>query len=313
MELVLIAGKIIASGVRELILASATRAALPEFAPGSHVRIAIPDGTTRSYSLVTETWPPDQSTYRIAVRLEERGTGGSHFMHGLALGASLQVSEPTNDFPLVQGRDYSVLLAGGIGVTPLMSMAAQLKADGADYVLHYAVRSQDAAAFAAELQRIHGDRMILHIDATPTALDLEALLADLRPDAHIYVCGPRGMIDATTRASSARGFHPDHVHLELFSAGAPRGDDASFDVALQRSNRSFTVPPDQTILQVLRGQGVDLLFDCERGDCGLCQVAVLEGTPDHRDVVLSDAERKAGNVMQICVSRSHGPRLVLDL
>jgi len=262
---------------------------------------------------VTEAWPPDQSEYRIAVRLEETGKGGSQFMHGLASGDSLHVSEPRNDFHLVSDSECSVLLAGGIGVTPLMSMAAQLKAQGADYDLHYAVRSRDAAAFAGELQRCHGDRMFLHVDETLTAINIEALLADASPDAHIYVCGPKGMIDATTRAAKVRGFHPDYVHHELFTSDALRKEDQSFDVELQRSNCSFTVPPDRTILQVLRAQGLDLLFDCERGDCGLCRVAVLEGTPDHRDVVLSDAEREASNVMQICVSRSHGARLVLDL
>lgn len=313
LQLVVIDSQLIAPGVRELTLARATRTALPRFTPGSHVRIAIPDGTTRCYSLVTEVWPPDQSEYRLAVRQQEISNGGSQFMHGLSPGDSLQVSDPRNDFHLVSESKCSVLLAGGIGVTPLMSMAAQLKVQGAEYELHYAVRSRDAAAFAVELQRRHGDRMFLHVDESLTAINIETVLADASPDAHIYVCGPKGMIDVTTRVAKALGFHPDNVRYELFASDARRREDQSFDVELQRTNRSFTVRPDQTILQVLRAQGLNLLFDCERGDCGLCRVVVLEGTPDHRDVVLSDVERDAGNVMQICVSRSHGARLVLDL
>ncbi|NGM86417.1 oxidoreductase [Parapusillimonas sp. SGNA-6] len=308
--------------IRTLVLASSDGQPLPAFAAGAHLKVAIPgQKEPRCYSLVClddeGTTFDAPTTYRLGVRLEDPGTGGSRYMHGLQPGDTLRAEGPRNDFALhdIQADDHEVvLIAGGIGVTPITSMAATLKRAGHRYQLHYYGRSRGQMSFLDDLARQHRDALHIHADDEATSqAPIPALLDALHPGQHVYVCGPKGLIDAVIAQAEARQWAKDHVHFELFVNAAPQFGDRAFDVELRQSGRVLHVPADKTILEVLEEAGCDPLFDCRRGECGVCQVSVLAGTPDHRDYYLSNAERDAGNVMQVCISRSLSDRLVLDL
>lgn len=287
----------------------AGESALPDWTAGAHVELTLQDGTMRPYSLIS--WTAEVSgprDYTIAVQREEAGTGGSIAMHALEVGAKVTVSAPKNDFPLDTGAP-AVLLAGGIGITPMISMASSLTARGAPFAFHYAGRSADLMAFRSEVQSQFGAQ--IHCDDDNSALDLDAIITNLA-DAHLYVCGPRGMIDAARAKAESAGIDPARVHFELFESASAQDGDSPFEVEIN-DGQVFTIPVGATIIEVLEEAGVDVMYDCQRGDCGICQCDVLEGIPDHRDVVLSDTERAAGEVMQICVSRAKSPRLKLDI
>ena len=304
----------VAELVRSVVL-TGDAGTLPPYTAGSHLEVMLPDGATRPYSLIDfdgDCGAP--AAYRFGVRLEDPSRGGSRFMHGLEVGQKVEVRHPKNDFRLVEGNAPSVLIAGGIGITPLISMATALRKAGRPYRLHYAVRSEAAAAFAGRLAQQHGDAFTLYHDDVGPRLDLGALIADAPREAQLYVCGPRGMIEAARELAMGAGFPHAQVHFELFQqAAASEAGDAPFEVEVASSGEVFAIPPGQSIIDVLEAGGVDLIYDCRRGDCGICQTEVLEGEPDHRDVVLSDEERASGRVMQICVSRARSPRLKLDL
>ncbi|EKF18121.1 PDR/VanB family oxidoreductase [Nitratireductor pacificus] len=304
--------------VRTLELAAENGGTLPGFTAGAHIRVTLPDGTDRHYSLVNTL--PDTAataqpaTYRLGIRLEEDGKGGSRHMHGLAAGDVIDASLPRNDFALADTDAPVLLIAGGIGVTPLISMASELKAKGRPFAFHYAGRSRVLLAFVDELAAIDEGALTIHCDDEPeTCIDLKALIGRAPAEGHIYVCGPRGMIEAVREIAHARGIAKDHVHFELFDAPKAETGDQPFEVEISSTGQVFTVPPGKSIIEVLEAEGVDLIYDCQRGDCGICQTAVIEGIPDHRDVILTDDERAANDVMQICVSRAKSSRLVLDL
>lgn len=301
--------------IREIVLHARDGGDLPPYTAGAHIRVALPDGRANAYSLIDlDRSSAAPREYVIAIRRDDAGAGGSKFMHGLAEGDHLSAHGPQNDFALDDGAAPVLLLAGGIGITPLISMATALASGARDWRMHYAARSADAAAYAQILQDRHADRVALHHDDIAGApLPVADLIAGLAPGAHIYVCGPRPMIEATRHAAEAAGIGSDRIHTELFDAPVQQAGDTSFEVEIASTGQVFTVPPDRTIIDVLEENGIDIVYDCQRGDCGICQTTVLEGIPDHRDVVLSDAERQAGNVMQICVSRAVSPRLKLDL
>ncbi len=287
---------------------------LPGWQPGAHVRMALPDGGNRAYSLVSFGPVPDAPDhYRIAVLLEENSTGGSAHMHGLAESDEVAVTPPKCDFPLDPGAP-ALLLAGGIGITPMISMAATLKAAGTPFRLLFAARTAPAMAYADALAQLCGDALTLHFDDTAGGpVDVTALVRTVDADTHLYICGPRPMIDAARAAAEAVGIPPARVHVELFDNGAATEGDTAFEVELASTGEVFTIPPGRSIIDVLEEAGHDLMYDCQRGDCGICQTDVLDGTPDHRDVVLTEAERASGKVMQICVSRAKTARLKLDL
>ena len=309
--------------IRQLRLQAQDGAALPGFSAGAHIRVqvSLPDGTRdwRHYSLINLSSDVDTGAavneYRIAVRLENQGRGGSRFMHhGVNVGDLLTIEIPKNDFPLDHSSGCAVLLAGGIGITPLVSMAAQRVREHAPWRMVYAGRSRDVMAFLPELQAWGGDALRIHADLEQNAmLDVNVLLDGCGPQDHLYVCGPKPMLDAVLAATAARGWGHGRVHFELFSTPVVEAGDHAIEVVLAQSGRSITVPANQSILDALIDAGVDPMFDCKRGECGVCAVAVIEGEIDHRDYVLSNSEKAAGNVMQVCVSRCRGPRLVLDL
>lgn len=307
----------IAPQIVSIQLSSADGRALPSWQAGAHVKVALPDGDVRSYSLISLSSHPaathNPSSYRIAVRLDEAGKGGSRFMHGLKVGESLRVSPPANNFPLGTSRRRVVLVAGGIGITPIASMLSELAGRGQEFAAVYAARSQAHLAFLTELSALAGERLSVHADDQAGILDLGAIMRGMADGEELYLCGPLAMIDAAVAMASEFGWKPGRLHFEIFSAAQPRVADQSFEVVLASSKQAFVVPPDKTILDVLIEAGVDPLYDCRRGDCGICQVSVVEGVPDHRDYILTETERAAGKLMQICVSRSKTPRLVLDL
>lgn len=284
--------------------------ALPEWTPGAHVDFDLPVGT-RSYSLVSFTQVPSAPTeYCVTVQREPEGEGGSAAMHALQAGDKIQFTAPKNDFPVDTGAP-AVLLAGGIGVTPLISMATALKDAGQPVTFHYAGRSAGVMVYTDALAQSFGASFHMHCDDAESALDLDAVIRSVG-DAHLYVCGPRGMIDAARAKAEAAGVPSDRIHFELFEAASSQEGDSAFEVQINDGS-VFTIPPGKTIIEVLEENDVDVMYDCQRGDCGICQTDVIDGTPDHRDVVLSDAERAAGDVMQICVSRAKSARLVLDI
>jgi len=303
--------------IRSFRLESADGNALPAYSPGSHIKVQIPGlHDPRNYSLINagsdSFGAPKQ--YRLGVRLEENSQGGSRYMHALKEGDVITAHGPANEFPLADHPASTVLIAGGIGITPIASMAASLANKGSSYTLHYSGRSRSQLAFVDELQALAGDKLVVHADDDPaTAFKLDALLDAAPAGEHIYVCGPKGLIDAVIAGAKARDWDGKRVHFELFTAAVPKAGDGSFEVELKQSGQVFTIPADKTILEVLEEAGCDPMYDCKRGECGVCQATVLEGTPDHRDYYLSEAERAKGNVIQICVSRAKSARLVLDL
>ena len=285
-------------------------AKLPDWEPGAHVDVALGPLGTRSYSLIS--WPGTiDAGFRIAVQREEAGDGGSKAMHALGVGDLLHLSAPKNDFAWRGGSEPVLLLAGGIGVTPLISMATSLYEAGRGFAFHYAGRSRSVMAYLPALQRAFGSSLALHPD-DEAPLDLNGL-CQTHADNRIYICGPSGLIEAARNAAVAVGVPADRIHVEVFQAPAEDAADRPFEVEVSSSGRVFTIPPGQSIIDVLEQAGVDLIHDCQRGDCGICQVDVLSGKPDHRDVVLSQAEKDSGKVMQICVSRAFSDRLVLDI
>jgi vanillate O-demethylase ferredoxin subunit len=284
---------------------------LPRWTPGAHIRIATPVGE-RAYSLID--WGQDQShVWTICVRLEDRGDGGSRYMHSLVAGAQIDVHGPYNRFELGRHEAPALLLAGGIGVTPLISMARALEASGRNYRLVYAGRSRSALALQQEINQLCKDKASLHADDDPSRLDLQKLIETTGRATHLYVCGPPGMIDATLECAAANGFPSTQIHFELFSNKDSEAEDGSFEVEARQSGKTVTVLPGQSIIDALEAAGIDLIYDCKRGDCGICRCDVLEGEPDHRDVVLTPDERASNKTIQICVSRSKTPRLVLDI
>lgn len=309
--------------IRMFRLRAEDGAALPGFTAGAHIRVNVelPDGSHdwRHYSLINRAPRPDATDapgeYVIAVRREADGRGGSRFMHEhLQEGDSLTVEVPKNDFPLHEGAGGTVLIAGGIGITPLISMAARRKAEGRPVRMHYAGRSRDLMAFLPELEDLLADDLLVHADAEAGGpLDIQALLDGCTADQQLYVCGPKVMLDAVLAATQARGWTHDRVHFELFTTPVVEEGDHPFEVELALSGKRFMVPADQTILDCLIEHGCDPMFDCKRGECGVCATPVMSGEIDHRDYVLTAREKAEGNVIQICISRAKGNRLVLDI
>ncbi|TWC07534.1 vanillate O-demethylase ferredoxin subunit [Bradyrhizobium macuxiense] len=286
--------------------------AVPDWQAGAHIRVLLPGGGDRPYSLMALPGLP-KGAVALGVLREQASTGGSQFMHALQVGDVIRASTPVNNFGLHEGAAPALLFAGGIGVTPILSMAAKLNAQGAQYRLHYAGRMPGLLAFLPQLQTICSEGLAVHYDSDESRLDIAAVLGEAPAGAHVYVCGPAGMIDAVKAAALAKGIPADRIHFELFKAEQPTSPNQPFEVELKSTGQVITVATDQSIIQALEAAGLDVLYDCQRGDCGICQCGVIGGVPDHRDVILSDEEKASNKVMQICVSRAKSERLVLDL
>jgi ferredoxin-NADP reductase/predicted pyridoxine 5'-phosphate oxidase superfamily flavin-nucleotide-binding protein len=311
------------SGVRQLTprvrafeLRAASGSALPAVSAGSHldVPMRLSNGvlSSRRYSI---TSPPDRrDAYEIAVLREDAGSGGSAALHAdFRLGLTLHCSMPGNDFVLHDDERPAMLVAGGIGITPLQAMAYRLRADGRRFELHYAVRSSAEAAYLPALRREFGDALRLYAGDAGQRLDVAGLLARAPRDAVFYVCGPATLIEAVRAAGAAAGLPAKQIRFERFLAAPPAPADRALAVRLQRSGRRIEVRADQSILEAVEAAGVAAPSGCRNGSCGSCRVKVLAGRPEHRDSALNDAERGAAGLMCICVSRAAGDELALDL
>lgn len=290
--------------------------ALPPSTAGCHVDVHFAPGLVRQYSLCNG--PDEQDHYLIAVKREPNSRGGSSALHAqVKPGDRLTVGPPRNNFPLHAEAAHHVLLAGGIGITPILSMAKHLEGTGASYQLQYFTRSPQHTAFHDLLSSPpFGARVHFHFAMEPDALRtcLGHLFQHRSEKAHLYICGPRPFMDLA-QAVAASAWPCESVHVEYFgtdpSSSAEAG--AEFEVKLTRSGRTYVVPEDKTIVQVLAENGIHVEVSCEQGICGTCLTGVLEGTPDHRDMFLTDDEKRAGDRLTLCVSRAKSRLLVLDL
>lgn len=289
--------------------------ALPAAQAGAHIDLHLPGGLVRQYSLLNACENAPLFHYAIGVKLEEQGSGGSRYLHDVArVGERLSISAPRNNFRLVADESSSVLIAGGIGVTPLISMYEELRSQGRPVRLHYGCRSRANVLLPNAFMQ--GDANVnLHIDDESGArpLDLASVVQASPSGAHFYCCGPRPMLEAFSLATSHLPL--THVHVEYFSADVPASAQArsEFVVKLARSQRELRVTPGQTILNVLVQHGFDVPYSCEEGLCGVCVTGVLDGIPDHRDTVMTAAEQASNRKMMVCCSGSLSERLVLDL
>ena len=316
LALKIVAKEPVADGVVALTLAKPDGARLPDWTPGAHIELTVPGGAdatplTRHYSLCGDRW--DAHTYRIAVLRERASRGGSAYVHDvLQEGDRIEVGAPRNHFPLVPATRY-LFIAGGIGITPLIPMLHQAELLGAAWQLLYGGRTRASMAFSSELAAAYGERVHLAPQDECGHLDLGSWLSPARADTLMYCCGPAPLLTAVERACAA---WPDHtLRTERFSATALQAPARTtpFELELRKSGITVTVPTGGTVLDAMRAAGVDVLSSCRQGVCGTCLSPVLAGEPDHRDALLSDHEREAGNRMLVCVSRSRTDRLVLDL
>lgn len=286
---------------------------LAPFSAGSHIDLHLKNGMIRSYSLVNDQ--SERHRYVIAVNKDASGRGGSSFVHDtIKAGAIVAVSAPRNNFALREDAEYSLLIAGGIGITPLMSMIRRLEALARPWKLSYAARTRPAAAFLGELGAIRQNAELnLHFDDEHAGrpLDLASIVASAPAHAHLYCCGPVPMLDAFERATAGRP--PGHVHVEYFQARQAPSVEGGFEIRLARSNRTITVEPGKTILDAVLDAGVMANYSCSEGVCGTCETRLIEGIPDHRDLFLSAEEKAANKTIMICCSGSKSGTLVLDL
>lgn len=302
-------------GVKSFELRAQDGEALPAFTAGAHLKFALPvgegAGVERSYSIVSD--PVDVERYEIAVLLDPESRGGSRHMHErVQEGDVLEVSSSPNDFRLAQDAQRSLLIAGGIGITPILSMLRTLAANDAPVRVHYAAASEDRFAYRAEVARLAGEGVAFYTGgrSSESGMNLRSVLATAEAGTHVYACGPRGMIEAVREIAAEVGWLPAQIHFESFANGARPGD-GPVRVELARSGMTVEVPAEVSILDAMLEAGVWASFQCMRGECGSCMATVLEGEPDHRDVCLTTADRK--KYMCPCVSRAKGDRLVLDL
>lgn len=307
------------AGLKHFVLRPVEGRNVSPIQAGSHIKVLAGDSrrpVMRSYSLVNPGERPEG--YEIVVQYEPDGQGGSAWMHeSVRKGDILRVSEPRNDFALDGKASKYLFIAGGIGITPIYSMVQAVAGANSrpDYALHYCGRSVERMAFAQELKTLCRDRLTLVVDGgnADKGLDLQAMLAQPEPGAQVYVCGPRGLIDACIETALKNGWPRSALHFELFSGNAIQADNKIFEVVLQSSGLALTVPVHKSILEVIEEAGVFVISDCRRGECGACAATVLEGVPEHRDIYLDEDEKNSATVLCTCVSRSRTARLVLDL
>lgn len=290
--------------------------ALPGFDAGAHIDVHIQPGLVRQYSLCNR--PGETHRYQIAVLRDPASRGGSVAMHErIAEGDLIRIGSPRNLFPLAKGQRH-LLLAGGIGITPLLAMAETLALRGADFELHYCARSEARTAFRSRLQACaYASRVHFHFDdgAPSQKLDLAALAGAPAGGTHVHVCGPNGFIDHILATFREHGWSEANLHVERFASAAAAADatDGAFEVELASSGQCLHIPAGTSVAHVLHAHGIDLPVACEQGICGTCLTRVLDGVPDHRDQYLTADEQAANDQFTPCCSRAHSARLVLDL
>ena len=304
----------VADGVKCFDLVPADGTELAPFEAGAHIELQLPNHLARNYSLLNA--PGERHRYQVAVHLSPASTGGSCYMHeDLQENDVLLASLPRNNFPLHEAAAHSCLVAGGIGITPMLSMVHRLNALGRSWELHYGARTRAHAAFVAEVQALaeaSGNRVTCYFDQEPGGqpMNLAALGQAAAPGTHLYCCGPRGMLEAFEAATA---HCKDRAHVEYFSAKSEAALDGGFTVELARSGKTLQVPPGRSILDVVFDVGITVPSSCREGICGSCETRIFAGEADHRDALLSEAEQQANQTMMICCSGSKSAKLVLDL
>jgi ferredoxin-NADP reductase len=300
----------VAEAIRRIVLRpEASGAPAP---PGSHVDVGVRIrglSDVRSYSVVGMA--DDGQSLVLGVQLARESKGGSAYMHSLPVGGQVSVSQPLQNFPLTYGRSDYLLLAGGIGITALVAMASSLRARGANYRFVYGARSRKLMAFADDLAAEHGDRFEMRVDDEGTRLDVQELVESCGPDTQLYVCGPIGMLDAVRHVWATAGRPLNNLRFETFGSSG-RFAPERFDVEIPQLGMKVSVPADVSMLEALEEAGADMMFDCRKGECGLCEAKVLDvtGAIDHRDVFLSEGQHEEGDRILTCVSRVVCPRTV---
>lgn len=297
-------------------LVNADYGALPPFSAGSHIDVHLNDGLVRQYSLCND--PRETHRYKIAVLREASSRGGSAAMHALEVGQELRISDPKNHFPLAHDAQYHLLIAGGIGITPIMCMAERLAHVGADFELHYCTRSVERTAFFKNLQSSEfSSKVNFHHAGAPISqrLDIAAVVSTPAAGKHLYVCGPAGFMDAVLSNARAAGWQESALHREYFAGAGPSQleNDGAFEIQIASTGAVITVGAQQNAIAALSAAGIAIPVSCEQGVCGTCLTRVLSGTPDHRDMYLTDEEHLRGDQFTPCCSRSKSPRLVIDL
>lgn len=310
-DLEVVGKEVVAEGVVSLTLARVDRGPLPPWTPGAHIDVWHIATNIRQYSLCGDAGDPCR--WRIGALREQAGRGCSRFLHDeVSVGSTLRVRGPRNHFPLVPSARYA-FVAGGIGITPLLPMIATAEAAGATWRLLYGGRTRASMAFLDELGR-YGDRVEVAPQDERGLLDLAGFVDSSGPGTLVYGCGPEPMLAALEQVCAPR--RPDLLHVERFQPqdlGAEAGEMQEFEVVLARTGRVLRIPAGTSILDVLEAEGLTLAWSCREGTCGTCETAVLAGTPDHRDAVLTAEERESGAMMMICVSRARSESLTLDL
>jgi tetrachlorobenzoquinone reductase len=300
-----------ATGVMSLELAAADGGDLPPFEPGAHIDLHLPGGIVRQYSLFGD--PADASCYRIGVRAVSGGVA-SGFIHArLRPGEIVSVGGPRNNFRLVESERY-LFVAGGIGITPLIAMMRAADAAGSAWTLLYCNKNDADAPFLGDIRKFAGN-VSFHSLQAGTRLDVTKTLATPQENTMLYCCGPESLMVAVEEATA--GWPAGSVHFEWFTPRSRATESAaaagSFEVVCEQSGRTIEIPPDRSVLAVLNDAGIAVPYSCEQGVCGTCEVRVLSGEVDHRDSILSSADRAANRTMMTCVSRAKNPRLVLDI
>jgi tetrachlorobenzoquinone reductase len=287
---------------------------LPAYKAGAHIDLHLPNGMLRQFSLTVPASDPDG--YTVGVKRDENSRGGSRYIiEQMKVGDQIKISAPRNNFPLVENAEHVVLIAGGIGITPIWCMAQELEAQGRSWKIHYASRSRADMAFLNDLKKFDPERVHLHFDdeASGTVLDLAAAIAEAPTDAHFYCCGPNPMLKAFEAAAASRP--RANVHIEYFTAKeeASANELGGFWVELAKSGEEYFIPPGRKVLEVLFDAGVDVDYSCELGICGACETKVISGTPIHHDSVLSEEEQAGNDKVMICCCGCATERLVLDM
>ncbi|HTO29342.1 MAG TPA: Rieske 2Fe-2S domain-containing protein [Devosia sp.] len=286
---------------------------LPTFQPGAHIDIHLPNGMTRQYSITNG--PGELLSYIIGVKAESAGKGGSKVLvETVREGDLLSISEPRNNFPLRRDAVRTVLIAGGIGITPLLSMARFLDKSSLNYELHYFTRAGEAVAFRSELEALHG-KVTFHtgLPRTEIGSTIASALGQWSQAQHVYVCGPGPMLETVRTTAAAQGWPEEAIHFEYFKNDKIIDNSSAFDVELARSAMTLHVPSGKSIMEVMREAGLTVPSSCEQGACGTCLTTVIEGEVDHQDVYLNDSEKASNSCMMTCVSRAKSARLVLDI
>lgn len=299
------------SRIRRLVLITPDGGRLPEFTPGAHLELHIPGDRKqkRAYSIVNVS---AGDHYEIAVQLDDKSTGGSKWVHTLTEGQLIEVEPPRNHFPLIDDARHVLLIAGGIGITPMLGMARALQNSKRDFTLHYAGREAANMAYLDEVQCFGNSQCWISRGDASKRFPASTVLATPSEGTHLYICGPVEMITSVIQIARELGWPEDHVHYELFAGALEEDGDQAFEVELRASGVTLAVNAGQTLLDVMIEAGLDPMFDCRRGDCGVCVTQVIEGEADHRDICLSDRER-SGGAFCTCVSRAKTAKLVLDL